>query len=296
MVAEPQFDAWLLGRMQDGGMPHLGCEASCCQDARRLGVVEHPCSLGIRDRQSGSLLLIEATPAIEPQIAMLQKLAGGQRPPRRPVDAVMLTHAHIGHYAGLMHLGQEVAAVDGVPVHCTVRMAEFLKRNAPWSGAVEAGHIVLRAHDPGEVGAVEFEPLPGLKVEAVRVPHRDDYSDTVAFKVRGPSRTLLWAPDVDQWGRHEDLLDGLLADVDLAYLDATFFSEDECPGRDLTKIPHPFVGETMELLADRAAASPGTLRLMHFNHSNPVLHDPGLATSVVQRGFAIAEVGHCDPL
>ena len=87
-----------------------------------------------------------------------------------------------------------------------------------------------------------------------------------------------------------------LADVDLAYLDATFFSEDECPGRDLTRIPHPFVGETMELLADRAASSPGTLRLMHFNHSNPVLHDPGLATSVVQRGFSIAEVGHCDPL
>ena len=120
-------------------------------------------------------------------------------------------------------LGQEVAAVDRLPVHCTVRMTEFLKRHAPWSGVVEAGHIVLHAHDPGEVGAVEFEPLPGLKVEAVRVPHRDDYSDTVAFKVRGPSQTLLWAPDVDQWGRHEDLLDGLLADVDLAYLDATFF-------------------------------------------------------------------------
>ena len=282
--------------MQDGGRPHLGCEASCCEEARRLGVVEPPCSLGIRDRRSGGLLLIEATPSIESQIALLHRLAEGERPPRRPVDALMLTHAHIGHYAGLLHLGQEVAAVDAVPVHCTVRMKQFLTGNAPWSGVVEAGHIVLHAHDPGEVGVVGFEPLPGLRVEAVRVPHRDDYSDTVAFKVRGPSQTLLWAPDVDQWGRHEDLLDGLLADVDLAYLDATFFSADECPGRDLTRIPHPFVGETMELLADRATASPGTLRLIHFNHTNPVVHDPTLVKSVVQRGFAISEVGHHDLL
>ena len=277
-------------------MPHLGCEASCCTETRRRGVVEHPCSLGIRDRRTGGLLLIEATPAIEPQIAMLHSLAGGERPPRRPVDAVMLTHAHIGHYAGLMHLGQEVAAVDGVQVHCTTRMADFIRGNAPWSGVAEAGHIVLHAHDPGDTGLVAFEPLAGLRVEAVRVPHRDDYSDTVAFKVRGPSQTLLWAPDVDQWGRHDDLLDRLLIDVDIAYLDATFYSEDECPGRDLSRIPHPFVGETMELLADRASAAPGTLRLMHFNHSNPVLHDSSLAESVVQRGFAIADVGRCDHL
>ncbi len=296
MVAEPQFDAWLLGRMQDGGLPHLGCEAPCCADARSRGVVEHPCSLGIRDRRSGDLLMIEATPAIEPQMAMLHELAGGSRRPRRPVDALMLTHAHIGHYAGLMHLGQEVAAVDRVPVHCTVRMADFIQRNAPWSGVEAGGHIVLHAHDPGEAGVVAFEPLPGLRVEAIRVPHRDDYSDTVAFKVRGPSQCLLWAPDVDQWGRHEDLLDGLLADVDLAYLDATFFSEDECPGRDLSKIPHPFMAETMELLADRAAGSPGSLRFMHFNHTNPVLHDRDLANVVVERGFAIAEVGDGDQL
>ncbi len=277
-------------------MPHLGCEAPCCTDMRRRGEVEHPCSLGIRDRRTGSLLLIEATPAIESQIAMLHSVSGGERPPRRPVDAVLLTHAHIGHYAGLMHLGQEVAAVDAVPVHCTVRMADFIRHNAPWSGVAAAGHIVLHAHEPGEVGVVTFEPLPGLRVEAVRVPHRDDYSDTVAFKVHGPARSLLWAPDVDQWGRHEDLLDGLLADVDLAFLDATFYSEDECPGRDLSRIPHPFVGETMELLAERAAASPGSLRLMHFNHSNPVLHEPELAKSIVERGFAIAETGRCDAL
>ena len=132
----------------------------------------------MHDRSTGGLLLLEATPAIESQVGRLHELTGTTGRGRSPVDGILLTHAHIGHYAGLMRLGQEVAAVDGVPVHCTVRMAEFIESNAPWSGVAEAGHIVLHAHDPGEVGIAVFEPLPGLRVEAVRVPHRDDYSDT----------------------------------------------------------------------------------------------------------------------
>lgn len=291
MKTEPRYDVWLLGRAQDGGLPHLGCEKPCCTEARVAGRVEYPCSLGVRDRVTGALLLIEATPAIEPQIASLHAQAGVHGRGRRPVDAVMLTHAHIGHYAGLMQFGEEVANTDHLPVHCTPRMAAFLRGNAPWSQVVEFGQVDLHELAMNERGVAQCEPIAGLRVEAIVVPHRDEHSDTVAFRLQGPHQTLLWVPDVDRWGAHEGLLARLLAGVDVAYVDATFYDGGELPGRDLSRIPHPLMTETMALWADEAMRKPGVVRFLHFNHTNPALHEAKLAAEIEAKGFRIANVG-----
>jgi pyrroloquinoline quinone biosynthesis protein B len=285
------IDTWLLGRAQDGGVPHLGCDRACCAGARAEGRVEYPCSLGVHDHATGSLVLIDATPAVEPQIAMLHQLTNSQQRGRRPVDAVLLTHAHTGHYAGLLQFGKEAGATDAMPVYCTARMANFVRTNAPWSALLSDGHIELVEIPLAADGRGTFEPLPGLAIEAIVVPHRDEYSDTVAFRLRGSSQTVLWAPDVDQWGKHAGLAEGLLDGVDVAYVDGTFFDEGEGVGRDGDAIPHPFMRETMELLGPLAMKQPGRIRFVHFNHTNPVLRDAALVAEIEAVGFGVPEVG-----
>ncbi|MFN0242164.1 MAG: MBL fold metallo-hydrolase [Planctomycetota bacterium] len=254
---------------------------------RRTGHTDTPASLGIHDRETGALLLVEATPSIEKQVALLHDLTGARGHARRPIDALLITHAHVGHYLGLAHLGREVASADDVPLFVTPRFAAFLRTNAPWSQLVALDQVDVREV---ELGAA-FEPLPGLSVEAILVPHRDEFSDTVAFKIRGEHRTVLFVPDVDGWNPHEGLLERLMDGVDVAYLDGTFYDGRELPGRDLREIPHPPTVDTMRRLAEHAHAHPGSVRFLHLNHTNPLWLDAGLRKDLEARGFALARQG-----
>ncbi|MEZ5988852.1 MAG: MBL fold metallo-hydrolase [Planctomycetota bacterium] len=275
----------VLGVAQDGGLPHLGCEKPCCVEARRDGRRLDPACVGVRDLETGGLLMVEATPGIERQAHRLRAVAGREGGGRNPVDAILLTHAHIGHYAGLVHLGREVASSRRLPVWTSPRMAAFLRANGPWSQLVELDQIELHVFEP----RVPFSPMPGLEVTAIPVPHRDEFSDTHAFKLRGPEGTLLFLPDIDRW--EPALLAELLDGVDRAYLDGTFYDGRELPGRDLSEIPHPPMVVTMDLCATQAAAAPGRLRFIHLNHTNPALRDRAILDAVRSRGFAVAEEG-----
>lgn len=287
-AAPSRFRLVVLGRAQDGGLPHVGCDRPCCADARRSGRRETPACLGVHDAQTGKLLLVEATPAVEEQLAHLHRFAGGAPRGRAPVDAVLLTHAHVGHYLGLAHFGREVCATQGLPVHAGPRMARFLREHGPWKQLVELGQIDVREVVPGE----RFAPLPGLSVEAIAVPHRDEFSETLAFKLRGPQACVLFVPDVDAWTRHEGLLERLLDGVDVAYVDGTFFDGRELPERIRAEIPHPPMVDTMRRLRDVAARRPGLVRFLHLNHTNPALH----GEAALEPGFRVAEVGEWVPL
>jgi len=184
-----------------------------------------------------------------------------------------------------VHFGREVASTDAVPVHVSERMENYLRNHGPWSQLVELEQIVPQRFEPG----VPFEVFPGLEIVAVPITHRQEFSDTVAFRIRGPRRTVLFLPDIDRWegGQPLDLLDG----VDVAYLDATFYDGSELPGRDLSKIPHPRIVETMHLLDEQVQERPGRVRFLHLNHTNPALHDMKLRKQIEARGFRFAEEG-----
>lgn len=282
----------VLGRAQDGGLPHFGCNQPCCEDARRTGRRETPAALGLHDSSDGQLVLVEATPAVEEQVALLHQLANVRDRGRKPVDAVVLTHAHIGHYLGLAHFGREVASTQQLPLHVTPKMGEFLSGHGPWKQLLALEQFVLNTHEPEKA----FALAPNLQATPLRVPHRDEFSDTVAWRFAGPRATVLFCPDVDRWDAHPGLLDKLLQGVDVAYLDATFYDGRELPDRNLAEIPHPPMVRTMELLAERARAKPGAIRFLHLNHSNPAFHDPALADQLQARGFRLAEVGERVPL
>jgi len=280
-----RFELFVLGIAQDGGLPHFGCNKECCRSARREGRESFPAALGLHDRETGRLLLVEATPAVEKQVALLRRLAGNEDRQGQPVDSVLLTHAHVGHYTGLVHFGREVASTRSIPVHVSERMESFLRDNGPWSQLVDLEQIVLRRFEP----EVPFRPFPGVEVVAVPVAHRQEFSDTFAFRIRGPNRTVLFLPDIDRWG--DDQPSALLDGADVAYLDATFYDGGELPGRDLSKIPHPRMVETMRLLEGEARERPGRIRFLHLNHTNPALHDVELREEIEARGFRIAEEG-----
>jgi len=237
------------------------------------------------------VVLVDATPDIRSQIAELRESCGLEAAPGLPVDRIFLTHAHTGHYTGLIHLGRESMAARSVPVMVTPRMGEFLKSNKPWSRLVEWGHVRLETLGPGAWKD------SGLAVEAIPVPHRDEDSDTVGFVFSGPTRRLLYVPDTDAWVKWRRPLESYLAEVDFALLDGTFFDGAELPGRDLSQVPHPLMKATLQMLGGKAGASRCRVLFTHLNHSNPAL-DPGSAEAALVRaaGFEVAREGMEFPL
>ena len=282
-----RFEVLVLGVAQDGGLPHVGCNKECCERARREGWVLMPACIAIHDRHDDRLLLVEATPRVGSQLTFLHRLTASQNRGRRPVDAVMITHAHIGHYSGLVQFGKEVAATKSLPVHVSPRMAGFLRTNGPWNQLVEQKHIDIQEFTPGE----KFTPLPGLTVEAVAVPHRDEYSDTMAFRIFGPNQSVLFVPDVDSWDEQPGLLDSLLEGIDVAYIDGTFYDYKELPARIRRLVRHPPMVDTMQRLEERARKSPGSIRFIHLNHTNPALSDIKIRRAMWARGFRVARQG-----
>ena len=275
-----RWEAVVLGTAQDGGVPHAGCHQPVCEAARRDPAKRRlVASLGIVERGGGKRFLVDATPDFSDQMERLGGLP----------DAILLTHAHIGHYLGLAQLGREVLGTRGVPVYCTPSMAAFLRGNGPWRRLVALGNIQIRELEPGR----EWELAPGLRVTAIPVPHRGEDSDNVAYRIAGATRTVLWLPDIDRWDQWDHHVADLAAERGLtAFLDGTFWAADEIPGRSIADIPHPLVRDTMRL-AGRPVAE---VLFVHFNHTNRLLWDEGAAAEVRSRGYGIAREGARYPL
>lgn len=273
------IEAILLGTAQDGGVPQVGCGCARCLAAwgdpgRRRWVA----CLGLIDRVAQHSWLIDATPDFREQLHALH-----DRAPDCPLTGILLTHAHVGHYAGLIHLGREAWNVRGMPVYLSSRMAGFLRQNAPWSQLVARGNIELRPIAPG----VEFELSPGLQMTPLPVPHRDEFSDTLAFLVRGPGRRLLYCPDVDAWDDWQEDLRSFVGGMDVALLDGTFFRGDELAGPDAGEVAHPPVVDT----AGRLAAVDCDVRMIHLNHTNPLCDSGPESEWLEARGIGVGRFG-----
>lgn len=256
---ESGWELVVLGVAQDAGSPQLNCQQDLCVD-RRSGKrpVERVSSLGLVHRPSGTAYLFDATPDLPSQI---HSLSGGKTP-----DGIFLTHGHMGHYTGLMYLGRESISASKVPVYATDRMWTFLSTNGPWSQLVTLGNIVHQPLQPD----VPVTLAHGLKVRAIRVPHRDEFTDTVGFVIEGPRRKALFIPDIDQWSKWDRDIRTLADDVDYAFVDGTFASANEIPGRAIADIPHPLMPATRELFKGRRAQ----LWFIHLNHTNRELDAP----------------------
>jgi len=284
--------ALVLGTAQDGGFPQIGCDEGLCARARREpGFARLRSSLLLVDPASGARYLVDATPDLARQVELAEGLPATREPPgaRPPLfEGILLTHAHWGHYAGLGELGREVYGAQGMPVLASARMAAYLRENGPWSLLVETRAIELRELAPGEPVSL----TPALTVTPLAVPHRDEFSDTLAFLVRGPRRTLLYLPDIDKWERWERPIEDLLAVVDVALLDGSFFSDGELPGRSMAEIPHPFVAESLARFSALDARTRAKILFTHLNHTNPLCDPESAAAAAVRAaGMGVAREG-----
>ena len=272
-------EAILLGTAQDGGVPQAGCHCARCSLARTEPAGRRwVACLGLVDHATRQAWLIDATPDLKEQLDALQELVPGY-----PLSGIVLTHAHIGHYAGLIHLGREAWNMHALPVYASGRMAQFLRANAPWSQLVELENIELRLLMPAQ----EMQLSPGLHLAALPVPHRDEFSDTLAFVVRGGTRRLFYCPDIDNWDRWDRDLRQFVSGMDVALLDGTFFGARELPGRDLSQIPHPLAADT----AERLAGVDCEVHLIHLNHTNPLLAPGPERCWLAERGLNVGVFG-----
>jgi pyrroloquinoline quinone biosynthesis protein B len=266
----------LLGTAQDGGLPQIGCDEPACRAARTDPLQRrHVASLLLVDPRTRRRWLFDATPDLAEQVELARDHPPGRRAQagRPPLfDGIFLTHAHLGHYTGLMYLGRESIDAKGVPVYATERMAAFLRDNGLWSQLVDRRNIELRVVVPDR--AIDLGD--GVRVTPMLVPHRDELSDTVGYLIEGPATAALYIPDIDQWQKWPRSIRELADRVDLALLDGTFASAEEIPGRSIADIPHPLMPATRERLRGTRAA----LWFIHLNHTNRELD----AADVVREG------------
>ena len=282
----------VLGTVQDAGSPHIGCAKDCCKNLfRNPDPTRKVVSLGLVDPENGHTFLIEATPDMPAQIEFLNQFAN--RTSNQMPDGIFLTHAHIGHYTGLMYLGREAKGANAVPVYAMPRMADFLRANGPWSQLVELKNIEIKNLDADSAIVLDNE----IQVIPLGVPHRDEFSETVGFLIRGPNKTLLFIPDIDKWQKWERDIKQLIQEVDYALIDATFYSGEEINNRDISEIPHPFIVESMALFADLDSVNKAKIHFIHLNHTNPALDTASPAAKQIKaNGFNLARYGQVLPL
>ncbi len=268
--------ARIVGSAQDGGVPQVGCSCERCNHARtNIQHARYPASLAIVN-PSGKLLLIDMTPSLPRQLDLLRDLL----PARKTMlpDAVLLTHAHIGHYAGLIFFGKEVASTKKLPVYCTQQMRRFLESNKPYSYLIERDEIAITDLKCGE--ALTYDGT--LHITPVEVPHRNEDAETLAFIIKS-ERSLFYASDFD---RYTETIDRCVRDSDISLLDGCFWSREELPGRVYDEIPHPTIMESRE----RLRGYEDRVIFTHINHTNPVLNRNGLHRAQLEKqGFRIAK-------
>jgi len=276
----------VLGIAQDGGVPQAGSVDHPGWDdpARHRFAV----SLGLVDPATGQRWMFEATPDFRQQLQRLDA-AHAVAEARPGLAGIFLTHAHIGHYTGLMFLGHESMGAAGVPVYAMSRMGEFLTGNGPWSQLVAYDNIELHPLAAGEPARLNER----LTVTPFLVPHRQEFSEVVGYRIDGPRRSALFIPDIDGWEEWDEegtRVEDLLTDVDVAFLDATFYADGEIPDRDMSGFPHPFITHSMERFASLPAEVRSRVRFIHLNHTNPALWaDSDARRTIEAAGFHVAE-------
>ena len=276
---------YILGVAQDAGFPQAGCYKPHCMPGwndpeRKISAT----SIGLIDPSSKKKYIFEATPDFPEQLFMLEQEAPSDD---FSLNGIFITHAHIGHYTGLMYLGREAMGANGLPVYVMPKMEQYLRENGPWSQLIALNNISLVS-----LRNEYSQLLNNLKVTPFLVPHRDEFSETVGYSIEGPKKTALFIPDINKWSHWKENIIERIQLTDYALIDATFYDSNELPGRDMSEIPHSFVVETMATLSVLPKEQKEKVWFIHMNHTNPLLNlNSYEAKEVRAQGFNIASTG-----
>ena len=275
---------YILGNTQDAGLPHIGCQHPFCEDNFNVYEEHYTTSIAVVNSDLKKYILFEATPDITFQLNNLKKNIFDEF---LLPESIYITHAHIGHYTGLMYFGREALGSKDLLVKVLPRMSNFLQNNGPWSQLVDINNIKIKEINFG----LSTNELNNIHITPVKVPHRDEYSETAGYIIKGKNKKALFIPDIDKWEKWDRDLSQLAKDFDFLLIDATFYNSKEI-NRDINEIPHPLVTETIDLLSGLNIENRNKVYFIHMNHTNMML-DPNseLSKLITSKGFNIARLG-----
>ena len=267
----------VLGVVQDGGLPHLGSNKLCCDETQSK---RHVTSIMLINNDNNYSYLFDASPDINEQLNFM-----GDRI-KKDLKGIFLTHAHIGHYTGLMYFGREALNSKSINVYAMPRMKKFLEQNGPWSQLVSLENILITELNNNSKISVDSNVV----IQPFEVPHRPEFSETVGYKIYGPNKKALFIPDIDKWYLWDKSIIDEIKKVDYALVDATFYDSKEVNYRDISEIPHPFVIESMKLFDSLNDNEKNKIYFIHLNHTNPLLDKQSdQYKHVIGKGYNIAE-------
>ena len=273
----------ILGIAQDGGSPQIGCDKSCCKTLWENNISENVTSIGLIDNIENRFFLIDASPDIPKQYQMLKSLASDAN-----LGGIALTHAHIGHYVGLLFLGKESLGAEKINVYSMPKMSLFLKNNGPWSQLIQEENIEINKLKNDSIQTLSKH----ISIKPIIVPHRDEFSETVGFLIKGKVKSALFLPDIDKWEKWDKKIEDFIRNVDYAFIDGTFYNGNEIPHRNMDEIPHPFVVETIERFKNLKKKDKKKVYFIHLNHTNPLLKPNSIITKeIIKRGYNVARTG-----
>ena len=169
---------YVLGVAQDGGYPQAGCLKQCCMKVKRKPYLKRMVtSIAIVDNVENKCWIIDMSPDFPKQLHMINDITNSKSPVN--IAGIFLTHAHIGHYSGLIHLGHEVMGAKNIPVYAMPRMKNFLEKNGPWNQLVTKSNIQINSIYDDNVININDQ----VSVKPFLVPHRDEFTETVGFKI-----------------------------------------------------------------------------------------------------------------
>ena len=185
---------FILGNTQDAGVPHIGCEQEFCKNNYNFKESYFATSIAVVDPNSEQYTLFEASPDITAQLNYISNSLFERF--ILPTN-IYITHAHIGHYTGLMYLGRESLGANEVSVRVLPKMSDFLKNNGPWDQLVKLNNIDLEEIYFDKTSSI----FNNIEIIPLQVPHRDEYSETAGYIIKGRNKTALFIPDIDKWER-----------------------------------------------------------------------------------------------
>jgi pyrroloquinoline quinone biosynthesis protein B len=275
---------YILGNTQDAGLPHIGCQHPFCEDSFNVYEEHYTTSIAVVNSDLKKYILFEATPDITYQLNNLKKNIFDEF---LLPESIYITHAHIGHYTGLMYFGREALGAKNQVLRVLPRMSNFLQKNGPWSQLVDINNIEIKEINFGS----STKELANIDITPVQVPHRDEYSETAGYIIKGKNKKALFIPDIDKWEKWDRDLSQLAKEFDFLLIDATFYDSTEI-NRDISEIPHPLVTETIGLLSELSKENKNKVYFIHMNHTNMMLDpDSELSKLVLSKGFNIARIG-----
>ena len=271
----------VLGTVQDGGFPQAGCFQKCCKSisSTQKRLIS---SISVINKETNDCWIIDITPDFKDQIKLIEDFLSIDCLPN--IKGVFLTHAHVGHYLGLLDLGTKIMDMSNIPIYAMPRMKSFLENNAPFNFLIESENIIINNIDNNEMINLSDQ----VSLSPFLVPHRNELSETVGYNIKSNSKSIIYIPDIDAWNLWNDNILEVVKENDLLFLDGTFYDSNELPNRDISNIPHPFISDSLKMFSELNCFDKEKIFFTHLNHSNPLLNKDSFEfKSLIDNGFKV---------